>query len=89
MCNQAVSLIAAAIESRGIPTVCLTLLREVAEKVRPPRALFVPYPHGFPLGRPNDPELQRAILLDALQLLERKTGPVLEEWHEPPRQANP
>lgn len=82
MCNQAVSLIAAEIERRGIPTVCLMLLREVAEKVRPPRALLVPYPHGFPLGRPNDAELQRRILLRALELLSRPSGPVLEEWRE-------
>jgi hypothetical protein len=43
MCNQAVSLIAAEIERQGITTVCIVLLRDVAEKVRPPRALFVPF----------------------------------------------
>ena len=37
MCNQAVGLIAAELELRGITTVCIVLLREVAEKVRPPR----------------------------------------------------
>jgi hypothetical protein len=78
MCNQAVSLLAAAIESRGIPTACIVLLREVAEKVRPPRALYVPYPHGFALGAPHDAPLQRKVMLDALALLEREKGPVLE-----------
>jgi hypothetical protein len=48
MCNQAVSLIAAEIERRGIPTVCVILLREIAERVRPPRALSVPFPLGYP-----------------------------------------
>jgi hypothetical protein len=79
MCNQAVSLMAAAIERRGIATVCLVLLREVAEKVRPPRALFVPYPHGYPLGKPHDAELQRRILLEALALLPRADVPLLHD----------
>jgi hypothetical protein len=77
MCNQTVSLLAAAIESRGIPTVCIVLLREVAEKVRPPRALFVPYPHGFPLGMPNDAATQRRVMREALALLDEPHGPVL------------
>ena len=66
MCNQAVSLIAAELERRGITTVCVILLREIAEKVRPPRALFVPFPHGFPLGAPNDPALQRRVIRPSL-----------------------
>ena len=54
MCNQAVGLVAAELERRGIATVVLQLLREVAERVRPPRALFVPFRHGYPLDTPND-----------------------------------
>ena len=33
----------------AIATVVIQLLREVAERVRPPRALFVPFPHGYRL----------------------------------------
>ncbi len=36
MCNQAVSLVAAELERRGIATVAIQLLKKVAEKVRPP-----------------------------------------------------
>ncbi|HYC62960.1 MAG TPA: hypothetical protein VEK79_25700 [Thermoanaerobaculia bacterium] len=75
MCNQAVCLLAAEIERRGIATVCVILLREVAEKVRPPRALAVPFPHGYPLGAPHDAVMQRAVMLAALRLLERSTAP--------------
>jgi hypothetical protein len=75
MCNQAVCLIAAEIERRGIATACIVLLREVAEKVRPPRALAVPFPHGYPLGAPNDPRKQREIMLAALRLLDREGPP--------------
>lgn len=81
MCNQAVSLIAAEIESRGIPTVCIVLLREVAERVRPPRALAVPFPHGYPLGEAENAELQRKVLSAALALLESETvPPVLRDY---------
>ena len=51
MCNQTVSLVAAAIEDRGIPTVTIQLLEEIARKIGPPRALCVPFAHGFPLGQ--------------------------------------
>ena len=70
MCNQTVSLVAAELERRGIATVAINLLRTVAERVRPPRALFVPYRHGYPLGSPNDPEGQIAVIEAALRLLE-------------------
>ncbi len=73
MCNQTGGLAAAELERQGIATVAIELLREVAAKVRPPRALFVPFPHGYPLGAPNDPARQRAVLGAALKLLEDPT----------------
>ena len=82
MCNQAVSLVAAELERRGIATVAIQLLKKVAEKVRPPRALWVPFPHGYPLDRPNDPVRQRAVIEAALRLVEepRREPPVLEDF---------
>ncbi|MFL6246128.1 MAG: hypothetical protein ACJ74H_08895 [Thermoanaerobaculia bacterium] len=78
MCNQTVCLIAAEIERRGIATVCIVLLREIAEKVRPPRALSVPFAHGYPLGAPNDAALQREVVMETLRLLNRDgPGPVI------------
>ena len=58
------------LERRGIATVVIQLLREVAEKMHPPRALFVPFKHGFPLGAPNDAAQQLAVIEAALKLLE-------------------
>ena len=76
MCNQTVSLVAAELERRGIATVVINLLRVVAERVRPPRALAVPFRHGYPLDRPLDAERQHAVLEAALRLLEDETlGP--------------
>jgi hypothetical protein len=70
MCNQAVGLIAGELERRGISTVTIQLLRKVAEKVRPPRALWVPFRHGYPLDAPSNPQRQHAVIEAALQMLE-------------------
>ena len=70
MCNQAVGLVAAELERQGISTVAIQLLREVAERVRPPRALCVPFPHGYPLGAAGDAKLQHAVIEAALRMLE-------------------
>jgi hypothetical protein len=75
MCNQAVSLMAAELERRGIATVSILLLRWVAERVRPPRALCVPFPHGRPLGAALDATGQRHVLEAALELLETAREP--------------
>ncbi len=73
-------LIAAELERSGIATVAIQLLLRVARKVRPPRTLFVPFPHGYPLGSPGDPAAQKAVLVSALQLLKRRdlSPPALE-----------
>ena len=70
MCNQAVGLVAAELERQGIATVALQLLREVAVAVRPPRALLLPFRHGYPLDAPGDAARQHAVLEAALALLE-------------------
>jgi len=70
MCNQAVSLVAAELERRGIATVAIQLLRDVAQRVGPPRALFVPFRHGYPLDAPSQPARQHAVIEAALRLLE-------------------
>ena len=82
MCNQTVGLIAAELERQGIATVAIQLLREVAEPVRPPRALFVPFRHGYPLDTPENPKRQHAVLEVAIQLLEEPSSklPVLVDF---------
>ena len=58
-----------AIERRGIPTVSITVARDITEQVRPPRAVFVPFMMGHHFGVPFHRELQRRILLAALDRL--------------------
>jgi hypothetical protein len=62
-------------EEAGLATVCLVMQREVAENVIPPRALFVPFPLGAPLGPPGDIATQRGVLLELLEALDQATEP--------------
>ncbi len=82
MCVQTVGLVQTAIEREGIATVSISLLREVTAAIKPPRALFVPFPMGFPLGAPNDKELQHRVIAAALALFERDDVPVLDKFEE-------
>ena len=65
----------------------VALVREHAEKVRPPRALWVPYPLGRPFGEPNDATVQTRVLRQALELLDAPAGPVLVDAPEPADQV--
>lgn len=81
MCNQSVGLIAAAMERVGIATVCISLVRSIAEKMRAPRSLVVPFAFGYPLDRPNDAEAQRRVVQAGLELIGSKgPGPVLKQY---------
>jgi D-proline reductase (dithiol) PrdB len=70
-----VGLVQRAIEAEGIPTVGISILKEVTQKVRPPRTLFLRYPFGHPLGEALNVKQQRTILLEALKALETITEP--------------
>jgi hypothetical protein len=82
MCHQSVGLIQSIIEKAGIATGSITLLREVTARVDPPRALFVDFPLGYPLGAPNDATLQTRILAAALDLMAEGVPPsIVREFH--------
>jgi len=70
------------LEEEGIPTTQISLVREHTAALNPPRALWVPFVLGRPFGAPNDSAFQRKVLLAALRLLERDSGPVLEDFPE-------
>lgn len=74
--------VARAIEEAGIPTV-IAMSHVFAPRVRAmtvPRLLTTRHIMGRPLGAPGDAARQRAVILDALKLLESATqaGTVLE-----------
>ncbi len=86
-------LIARVIEAAGIPTVCIIGLREIAERVRPPRAVHLKWPFGHPLGEPGNRAQQFCVLYIALKALYtvQESGTILdpgwrwrrEEYEEP------
>jgi len=70
------------LEQEGIPTTQISLVREHTEVIRPPRALWVPFMMGRPLGAPDHPAFQRKVLLAALRLFEERSGPILRDFLE-------
>lgn len=84
MCVQTVGLLAHAVEGAGIPTVVVSLLQSVTRVIRPPRALEVPFPFGYPLGRPADAAMQTAVLEAALALLPRADLPAVARFDSGP-----
>ena len=69
-------------EAAGLSTVAIVPIRNVAERMRPPRALAVEFPLGLPLGKPGDADFQHRVLDAAFALFENRTGPVLEDFPE-------
>ena len=57
-------------------------MRPHTEVIKPPRALWVSFELGRPVGVPNDWSFQRRVLLAALNLFDAKSGPVLEDFPE-------
>ena len=68
-------LISRAVEEAGIPTLCMTSALDITRAVKPPRSVFVNFPLGHQTGKPNQPELQRNIVRDALRALETIVTP--------------
>ena len=69
-------------EAAGLATVAIIPIRNVAERMRPPRALAVEFPLGLPLGKPGDAGFQHRVLDAAFALFEKPTGPLLEDFAE-------
>lgn len=40
------------IEKQGIPTISISIVRRFTEEIKPPRAVFLRWPLGHPLGEP-------------------------------------
>jgi D-proline reductase (dithiol) PrdB len=48
----------------------MTSALDITRAVRPPRAVFIHFPLGHQTGKPNQPDLQRNIVRDALRAFE-------------------
>lgn len=73
-------MVARRLEEAGLVTVSISLVREHTVKIKPPRALWVPFSFGLPLGHPDDVAEQRAVLDAAFGLLDAPEFPVLRDF---------
>ena len=73
-------LIARAIESVGIPTISISLTKDLTESVGVPRSIFVKWPLGHPLGEAFNFAQQRTMIYKSLCLLlsAKKPGIIFE-----------
>lgn len=71
-------------------TTSISLIREQTERLRPPRALWVPFALGRPLGSADDPEFQKDVMRAAFALLSTATEPTIADYPlEAPDEAGP
>ncbi len=91
------------IEAAGITTVIVTMMPDVAGRLRTPRIVGVEFPFGHPFGMPGDRRMQRIVLETAVAVLAGATRPgtrvdVDLVWPQPraeaykawqPREASP
>ena len=60
------SLVANLVEASGIPTLLIGTVRDIVERVKPPRALCIDNPVGRTFGRPRASRKQESLLAEAL-----------------------
>ena len=53
----------------------MTSALDITQAVKPPRAVFVNFPLGHQTGKPDQPELQRQIIIDAMRAFKTITSP--------------
>jgi hypothetical protein len=68
-------LVARHLEANGLPTVIIGSARDVVEHCGVPRFVFTDFPLGNPCGHPWRRDMQRAIVGQALGLLETAIAP--------------
>ena len=74
----------------GLPTVLITVSPESSAQMGPSRAIYpVGFQIGHVLGGPGQVDLQRTVLLDALQRLVTPGEPGIIEEHSYPQYAPP
>ncbi len=64
----------------GLATIIITPMRDAAERIKPPRALYTNFPLGLTLGKPGNADFQHKVLRAAFNLLEETQGPVISDF---------
>ena len=79
MCHRSVGLVQSELEGAGMSTVSVSLRPDISLAMKVPRAAYVRFPLGNPMGEPGRPDQQRRILDDLFELLETAQEPQLVE----------
>ncbi len=91
-CCKNVPVLARHLERAGIPTVLVTMMPDVAEKLDTPRIVGVEFPFGHAFGPADDRYTQRRVLETALTVLSGASEPGVRldvdiEWPVEAREA--
>ena len=73
------------IERSDVSTISISLVRGVSEKIKPPRAVYLPWSFGRPLGTPFNINQQRSVLMATFNALTsiNRPGEILDlSFHE-------
>jgi hypothetical protein len=79
MCHRSVGLVQSELEGAGMSTVSVSLRPDISLAMKVPRAAYVHFPLGNPMGEPGRPDQQHRILEDLFELLETAEEPQLVE----------
>jgi hypothetical protein len=79
MCHRSVGLVQSHLEGVGMTTVSVSLRPDISLAMKVPRAVYVRFPLGNPMGEPDRPDQQGRILEDMFDLLESAEEPQIVE----------
>lgn len=70
LCHQTLGIVAREIESKGIPTMLISVDRSVTDKIRAPRTAYYTGEFGSVAGKPNWKQYQLRVLDEAIRWIE-------------------
>ena len=70
LCHQTLGIIARSIEESGIPTMMISVDRDLSDRVRPPRSAYYKGEFGSVAGKPNFREYQLRVLDESIRWIE-------------------
>jgi D-proline reductase (dithiol) PrdB len=79
MCHRSVGLVQSHLEKVGMSTVSVSLRPDISLAMKVPRAVYLRFPLGNPMGEPDRPDQQGRILEDMFDLLEEAEEPLIVE----------
>lgn len=79
LCHQTMAIVARRIEQTGIPTMMISVDKNLSERVRPPRAAYYSGEFGSVCGKPNWKQYQLRVLDEAIRWTETLDQPTVRK----------